>query len=140
MSNLIYNKAKKGFVDGTIDWDGDTIKVMLVGETYTPDKDHNFVSEVVSTELSGTGYERKSLENKTVVQDDVNDVAKVDADDITWESIQAGTAKGMVVYKQGSSDTDSILIAYIDEGGFPVVSNGGDLIMEFHSNGIIQLA
>lgn len=140
MANLIYNKAKKGFVDGTIDWDNHTVKAMLVGDTYTPDKDHNFVADVVAAELSGTGYDRKTLANKTVTQDDVNDVAKVDADDITWTGIQAGTAKGMVIYKEETTDADSVLIAYIDEGGFPVVSNGGDLIMEFHESGIIQLA
>ena len=142
MANFLYNSAKTGFVNGTIDWDDSTIKAMLVKDTYTPDKDHKFVADVTpaSNELSDASYSRKTLQNKTVTQDDVNDVAKVDSDDLTWTAINAGTAAGMVIYKENTGDADNVLIAYINDGGFPVTTNGGDLIMEFNAEGIIQLA
>lgn len=142
MANFLYNSAKAGFVNGTIDWDNSVIKALLVKNTYSQDKDHKFVADLTpaSNELTGPGYARKTLVNNTVVQDDVNDVAKVDSDDLTWTAIDAGTAAGMVLYKEGSSDADSVLIAYINDGGFPVTTNGGDLIMEFNAEGIIQLS
>ena len=44
------------------------------------------------------------------------------------------------MYREGTSDdTDAVLIAYIDSGGFPVVTNGGDLTIAWNAEGILQL-
>lgn len=148
MASGLYNIAKKGFANGSEDWDTNTYKVMLVGTTYTFDPDHDQVSDINSDELSGTGYTggfggagRKSLTTAAVNQDDANDRAELDADNISWTSLDAGTIGAMVVIREVSSDADSIPIAYIDNPtNFPLTTNGGNVNVTWNAEGILQLS
>jgi hypothetical protein len=146
MAVVFYNRGKKEILDGTIDLVADTIKVMLVTSGYTPDPDHDFASSPAANELSGTGYAsgfagagRKTLASKAFAEDDANNRAEFDAADLSWTGIDAGTAAAMVIYKHLTSDAASVLIAYIDTGGFPKTTNGGDLNVTWNAEGIIQL-
>jgi len=152
MANLVYNRAKKEILDGTIDLVNDTIKVMLVTSSYVADDAHDFVDEAgandpIDHELTGTGYAagfagagRKTLSAKAFAEDDANNRGEFDdTADITWTAIDAGTAAAAIVYKHITSDAASVLIAYIDQGGFPVVTNGGDLTIQWNAEGILQL-
>ena len=58
MADLIYNRAKKEILDGTIDLVSDTIKVMLVTSSYVANVDNDLVDEggandPIDHELSG---------------------------------------------------------------------------------------
>ena len=144
MANTFYNRAKKEIADNTIDLLNDTIKVMLVDDTYTVNPDHDFVdmggtADPIDAELSGTGYERKTLANKSITEDDANDRASFDADDVTWTSIDAGTANAAIIFKDTGDDTTSVLIAYIDDD-FPITTNGGNLTIQWNADGIITLS
>lgn len=147
--SLVYNIFKTLEADGTIDLTTDSFVVALVGSTYSEDADHQyFNSSVYQTELSGTGYEagyggsgRQTLTDITVAEDDTNDWALVSCSPLTWSAINAGTAAAAVVmrYRAATGDTMSELVCFIDSGGFPVTTNGGDLTITF-SNGILKLA
>lgn len=154
MANIWYNRGKKEVMDGTIDLVNDTIKVMLVTSGYTPNADHDFVDDGVSgasarpgqNELTGTGYQagfggtgRKTLGTKAVTEDDANDRAEFGAANLTWSAIDAGTAAAAIVYKHLTNDGASVLIAFIDTGGFPKVTNGGDLNVNWNAEGILQI-
>lgn len=52
--------------DQTIDFLNDTIKVLVVNESHTFDHTHTIVNNVVTNEVSGTGYERKTLTSKAI--------------------------------------------------------------------------
>jgi len=146
---LVYNLFKKLQADGSIDLLTDTIKVMLVGSTYTANMDHDYVNpSAYQMELGGTGYTggyggsgRKTLASKVVTEDDTNDRAEFSAAPVTWTAINAGTAAVCVIIRERAltGDTMSELIAYIDSGGFPVVTNGGDLTITWNAEGILQL-
>ncbi len=151
MATIVYNRAKKEIMDGTIDLLTDVLKIMLVNSGYVANADHDFVDEAgandpIDQELSGTGYDpgfagsgRKTLSGKAVSEDDANDRAEFDdTGDITWTGINAGTAAAAILYKHLTSDAASVLIAYIDSGGFPVVTNGGDLTIQWNAEGILQ--
>lgn len=154
MADLTYNLARRKLLDGTLDLTSDTIKVMLVTSSYVADKDNDFVDEggandPVDHELSGTGYVagyggagRKTLSNKAFETDDTNDRGEFDDTvDVTWSSINAGTAAAAIIFRAGTADdTDALLIAYIDSGGFPIVTNGGDLTISWNAEGILQLS
>jgi hypothetical protein len=140
-----YNRGKTQVLNGGVDLLTDTIKVMLVNASASFNADHNFVSEVNTNELSGTGYAggfagsgRKTLASKTVTEDDTNDRAEFDAADVTWTAINAGTASAAVLIKEGTADTDSVLIAYLDFTD--VVTNGGDFTLQWDAEGILQLS
>jgi len=117
------------------------IKAMLVTSGYTPDKDHDFVADVTpgSNELSGTGYTRKTLTNVTCVPNDTTDRAVIDADDVTWTAINAGTVAACILYVEVTDDADRVLLAYIDSGGFPIVTSGQDLTLSWNANGIAYI-
>lgn len=136
MANAKYNIAKGEFAKGNINWETDTIEVMLVDNTYTFNPDHAYVSDITG-EISGTGYSRKALTNKTVTVDNTNDKAILDCDDITFTGINAGTVNAMIVYKKVTNDTDSILIGYWDSGNFPFTTNGGDVVLVIDANGLM---
>lgn len=152
MASLIYNEAKRKFLDGTLDLTSDTIKVMLVTSAYVANVDDVFVDEAganepIDEELTGTGYAaghgnsgRLTLANKAFSTDDANDRGEFDnTADATWTGIDAGTAAAVIVHREGTAnDTTALLIAYIDTGGFPVVTNGGDLTIQWNAEGIIH--
>ena len=146
MASFITNRAKAGFTNGELDWDTDTIKVLLVTSANDADADDDFIGAIGTLgELSGTGYAagfggagRKSLATKSVEQDETNDRANLKADNVTWSAIDAGTAASVLVVKEVTNDADSILIARIDITS--VVTNGGDLTIKWDnqsSNGDI---
>ena len=100
-------------------------------------------------ELSGTNYAggyggsgRKTLSSKVITRDDVNDRAEFSAAPVTWTAINAGTAAAAVIIRERSltGDTMSELIAYINTGGFPITTNGGDLTLTWNAEGILQLS
>ena len=79
----------------------------------------------------------KALSNKSVTQDDVNDRAKFDGEDITWETATIN-ARAAVLYKDTGTASTSTLIAYIDFG-LDFQSSGGDFTIEWHTDGIFYL-
>ena len=135
MASIIYNRFKKNIGDGTHDWDSgaQTYRVLFTTAAYTPNADHNFVSEVTN-ELSGGGYARQDLANRSVVQDDANDRADYKADTVAFTGLTNGqTARYAVVLRHVTNDADSPLVAAIDLGAGGVVMTG-DLSFRWDSN------
>jgi hypothetical protein len=110
MASGIYNRLKANLMKKDIDLEVDVVKVMLLNSIHAFNPDHNLVSQISANEISGTGYTAggAALANKTVTQDDVNDKAKWDADDVSWQNSTI-TARFAVLY-----DANNNLIACID--------------------------
>lgn len=153
-ASFCYNRFALELLDNTKDLVANAgVKVGLSTSTHVPNRDDNFASDggaddFVDGELSGTGYTggfggagRKALASKTYTEDDANDRAEFDAADLTWTAINAGTvAQANILDETGASDdTGTEVVANIDTGGFPVVTNGGDLTIAWNAEGIIQL-
>lgn len=128
MANVLFDKGREGFLDGSIDWDTAAIKAALV-RGYTLDQTDVFVSDV--TAGGGTIVATSpAFANKTKT----NGVA--DADDTTWATVGAGAAVPAIIIFQSSAVTGGVdvaataqrIIAYIDTAtGLPVTPNGGDI-------------
>lgn len=152
MADFHYNEAAKKVYDQTLDMLVDVIKVGLSTSVHVPIRNDDFLDEsgaddFIDGELSGTGYTagfgnsgRRTLVSKSIVVDKPNDRAEFTAANLTWTSIDAGTAAQATVLKEITNDAASITIANIDSGGFPIVTNGGDLSINWDAEGIIQLA
>ena len=148
MASLTSNKLRQLLLNAGIDLLSNTIKVMLVNTSYTPDKDHDFVDSITggtSKEISGTGYTagfggggRKTLASKTVTKDNSADTAYLDAADLTWTGINAGTIGGLAVIKEVTSDADSPLLCFVDVTD--LVTNGGDVTIQWAADGIFKLS
>jgi hypothetical protein len=131
MASGWYTSGLADVTAGTISLVSDTIKVLLVTSSYTPDKDHDFASDLTN-ELSGTGYVtgfagagRKTLAGKAWSTDTGNDRIEFTFSAVTWTAINAGNPKYAIILKEITNDAASRLIAYLDLG--TVVTNGGDL-------------
>ena len=137
MANLVYNSFKAKIGDGSIDWDTSVIKVALVTSSYVPDADtHTIFATHVTNEVVGTGYTAGGATLTTIAPtvDIVNDVAKYDADDVTWPSSTI-TARGAVVYEA----TNGHLICYCD---FITdkSSSDGNFTIAWHTDGVFKIA
>lgn len=155
MADFVYNTGSGDLWDTLqpIDLIVDTIRVMLCTSSYVADRDNDLVDEAgandpIDHELSGTGYVaghgnagRKTLASKTITVDKANDRVEFDAADVVWSGINAGTASQALVHSEGAADdTTARLLAHIDTGGFPIVTNGGDLTIQWNAEGIMQLS
>lgn len=140
MANVIYNSFKRDIMNGAIDLDTDTIKVLLVTSAYTPDQDAHDKRDDVTNEVSGTGYTAggATLASKAVTADNTDNEGVFDADDASWATATI-TARGAVLYKSrgGASSADE-LIAYIDFGS-DIVSTGGTFLITWAAEGILNL-
>lgn len=127
-------------------WDTAALKVMILGTgtPYSFNKDHDFVSDVVASEVSGSGYVggfggagRKALDTPTVTLDDSGDLIKFDANDLTWASVNAGTWDKFVVFRELTNDASSPLWLCGDPAD--LINNGGNVTLVFHASGIAKL-
>lgn len=125
MANALYDKGREGFLDGSIDWDTDTIKaVLLDAADYTPNMatDDN-LDDVPSGARIGTP---QTLGSKTVTS------GVADAADITFPTVTGDQAEYLLIYKHTGTESTSRLIALIDTAtGLPVTPNGGDITVQW---------
>jgi hypothetical protein len=142
-----YNNGKEALCNGTLDWDdgGATIQMLLLDDagSYAFDADDNVVNDLTpgTNESSGTGYARKTISGRSVTQDDTNDWAKCDATDpATYTGADFGDVQAAVIYLFVTDDSDHILICYLDGPDFPITTNGGDLTLQFNSDGVFTLS
>jgi len=143
------NRTKVEILSGSIGLANDDIRVALydngVAFSFDPDV-HQFVGDVIdggttAQEPSDSSYSRQSLANQTTSADDTDDEGVFDADDVTFSSLSTtNQIQGVVIYKQVTDDTDSPIIAVIDDtddSDLPAVTNGTDFIIEWSANGVL---
>jgi hypothetical protein len=140
-SNVFTNGATK-INRGDILFLTHDIKVLLLkGSGYTPDKDHDTLTDLVlaSNEVTVAGYSRKTLASKTITTDDTNDRTVFDAADVSWASLAAGetVSAAVVFYDPGTGDANCVPIAYIDLTDTPL--NGGAFDISWSSSGLFYL-
>ena len=139
MADVIYNAFKKNIMNGGIDLDTDTIKVMLVTSSYTPDQDTHEDRADVTNEVSGTGYTAGGAEITTgaVTADNTDNEGVYDGDDVTWTSATV-TARGAVIYKSTGTAANDLLVCYFDFGS-DQSSSAADFTLSWNAEGIINL-
>lgn len=121
MANGLFASGREGFLDGSIDWDTDTIKAVLVDHgTDTPVLATDvFLSDITAGARVATSG---ALASKTVPG------GVADAADLTITAVTGATVESIVLYKDTGSAATSRLIAMIDTAtGLVFTPNGGDL-------------
>lgn len=115
------NEALTSLVKGEIDFLNDTISVILT--TGAADIDTvTYVSDITG-EISGGGYIRQTLTNKTVTTDDTNDRTIADADDVQWTSL-TNTFRYIHVVQDTGVDSTSRVVTTMDTGSSQSIDNG----------------
>lgn len=134
----VYNRGKfllgNGLNLATAD-----LRVVLVTSGYVFNADHNFLSDVIASELAGGNYVRKSLASKTWTENDAADRADFDAADTVWISLLAlaGTPAAAIIFRFVTVDADSDLLCFNDLS--PVTPpSGGDYTVAWDALGILS--
>ena len=128
-ANALYDKGREGFLDGSIDWDTDTIKIVgyhnsAGGTSYVPNlATDTFLSDIAAGARIST---TPALTSKTVT------AGVADAVDTLFATVASGAGNqidGVAAFKDTGAAGTSRLIAKIDDGGgtLPVVPNNGDI-------------
>lgn len=155
-SNTVYNICKAGLMGAAttgppaakIDLIADTIKVLLVTSGVTVNADHDFVADLVASEISTTNYTggfggagRKALASRTLARNLALDRGEFGAAGLTWTALGPAsggpTIGGAVVFKELTSDALSPLIAFLAVTNTQV--NGGDGILSFSGGLVLTL-
>jgi hypothetical protein len=139
VSALVYGLGLQSFVNGSINWGSDTIKVALAPSTSVPNQDtHQFFSSV--TEVTGTGYTAGgvTLASKTSAYTAATNTVALDAADVSWPTSTI-TARYAIIYKSTGTAGTSPLIAYVDFGA-DVVSTAGTFSITWDAAGICTIS
>ena len=127
MANALYDKGREGFLDGSIDWDTDDIRCILVDtDDYSVDlANHDNLDDIAAgARVAVSG----ALASKTVT------AGVADATDVTFSTVSGDQSEALVIYKHPGVEGTSRLIAYIDTAtGLPVTPSGGDIIIQWDS-------
>ena len=130
--NLIYPKYKQALLNGDSDAPvmTNTVKVLLIDTgLYTFDSAHEFKSDVTGVVSEST----IPIRNKTVTD------GFFSGDQVLFPSVTGNSVEAMVLFVDNNTDSDSRLVAYVDEStGLPLSPNGSD-ITAYWESGIFQL-
>lgn len=128
MANSLFDKGRESFLgqNPALDWDTDTIKIVLVDSGYTINlATHQYLSDIPSGNRVATSG---ALTTKTVT------AGVADADDVTFTAATGNQVVKVVFYKDTGTTTTSPLIGCIDTAtGLPVTPNGGNIVIAFDS-------
>lgn len=117
MANAFTNYGKGQLLNGNIDLVNDTIKLMLITSSHTPDIDaEEFIDDVSANEVGDSGTYSSggaTLGTKSVTVDDTNDRAYFDAADVAFTSATI-TARYAYLYKDTGTPATSPIIGYYD--------------------------
>ena len=127
MANALYDPGREGFLDGSIDWDTDDIRVMLVLSSYTFSAAHRFLSDLGVVDNGRSA----ALGGKTVT----NGVA--DANDTSLVATAATASEALVIFKHTGADGTARVIAHIDTptSGLPFTPSAGQTVNIAWDNG-----
>lgn len=127
MANALYDKGREGFLDGSIDWDTHTIKLVLIDEA--DDTIDLAVDDNLDDRAAGSRVATSSaLSAKTVT------AGVADADNVTLSAVTGDPSESIDIYKDTGTESTSRLICNIDTAtGLPVTPNGGDITIAFDS-------
>ncbi len=121
MANSLYDKGRQKFLDGSISWSSDTIKLVLCDlNTYTPSLSADeFLSDITSGARVATS---SALGSKSSTAGVAN------AATVILTSVTGVVCAAAALYKDTGSASTSPLIGLIDTAtGLPVTPNGGDI-------------
>lgn len=134
MASFIYNNFLEIIGEEEIDLNNDTFKIMLLDDGHTPSEEHTKKTDVVSDEISGTGY---TVGGETLVNISLSrsgSTVTFDADDPVW-SDATFIARYAVIYDDTNED---YLVCLLDlSGNHSLVT--ATFTIEFNDDGIFTV-
>lgn len=138
MASFIYTSCLDDAARGSIDFDSDSFKTLLVTSSYSANKNTHTKRSDVTNEVSGTGYTSGGVTTAcTVTKDTTNTKITLSFASVSW-STSTISANAAVIYKaRGGASSADELVAYIDFGA--TVSTAGGTFSVGSSTITLQL-
>lgn len=140
----MFRNAMAKFLDGTMDWDTDAFRAVLVTATYTEDLTDTAWSDISTNEVSGTGYSTHGVAcSSEAVSQPSAQVIRMDLADITYSTVTL-TAKYLVIVHDANGDNAlaagdiPVFIVELESGG-TVSPSAGDLVITINASGIYNI-
>ena len=131
------------FGTAPVNWTSDTIKVALCTSAWTPDQDvMDFYDDLTNELPTSSGYTAggATLANCAKTYTAGTNVIKLDADDVSWTTTAAITARFAPIYKSTGTPSTSPLLGYVDFGTDVSTSAlGGPFNITWDAAGIFTL-
>jgi len=127
MANSLYDHGREGFLDGSIDWDTDNIKLVFVDEaddTIDLALDEDLADRAAASRVDTSD----NFTSKTV------DAGVADAADVTVSTVTGDEFESVDIYQDTGTESTSRMICNIDTAtGLPATPNGGDITVQWDS-------
>jgi hypothetical protein len=140
VSAKIYGKTFLSLANKEIDWETDTIKVMLCTSSYTPDQDAHQYKSSVTNEITGTGYTAggATLGSAAATYTGGTNVFSLGGATVSW-STSTLTARYAVIYNSTpGTDATRPVVSYVDFGA-DVATTAGTLTITWDAAGICAI-
>lgn len=133
----VYGKAMQAMANKQIDFDSDTVKVLLCTSTYTPNQDtHDYVDTDITNELTGGGYARVTLTGKTVTYDGASNTLTLDCDNVLFPALTAANVRYAVFFIDTGTPATSPLLCYWDFES-NLAPSAQDLTLTISASGLV---
>lgn len=127
MANALYDAGRAGFLQATIDYDTNAIKIMLIDEaddTIDLAVDDFLDDRAVASRVATSG----NLASKTTT------AGVADAADVTFSTVTGDQSESIDMFYDSTVESTSALICNIDTAtGLPVTPGGGDITVVWDS-------
>ena len=141
--NQLYPQGKKHLLQKNIDVTDtagvDQLKAALLSTPYTGQVSDEFFNGISANQVGSS----VALASTAINVDAGTGVVTVDADDVTFTSVAAGSTVGkIVIYVDGATPgSDDYLLVYFDSDGsaINIPTNGGNITVSFNASGIFEL-
>jgi hypothetical protein len=121
MANSLYEKARRGFLSGAIDWVSGKFGMLLL------DTKHYRFNGAAHSVLADIPEDARIGQAMPLTGRCITDNA-CDADDIVFRDVTGPVIGASVIYLDTGDESTSTLIQYMDKGkGYPTTPNGADI-------------
>jgi hypothetical protein len=141
-----YTRAKYLLASGALNLATADLRLLLCMSDSTADADEDAAtvgSIGLLDEYNGANYVAggQALSGEVLSQEDANDRATLDAQDVTFASLGAGTrqCKGALLYAFNATVGGSVPVAWLDGPGFPFQGTGVNLLMILPAAGLLHV-
>lgn len=132
---IAYNEGMEDILDGTVDWDSDTIKMILCDAAYTPAATDTAVSNQLST---ANGYTSGGATLTCTAINTAGTIA-LDASDASWTASGSGIAAATaVIIKDGT--TQPLFYSILNSGSNITATSGNNFAVNIHASGVATFA
>lgn len=124
MANTLFDKGRQAFLEATVAWLTDTIKLVLVSSAYAPNVATNqFLSDIpIGAQVATSG----AFVGKTSTAGVAN------ATNVTLPAVSGAQCLYIVIFKDtGVAGTSPVLVIFDTATNLPITPNGGDIIVQW---------